>query len=275
MATKTAFTLGRTGKLATSDIYTQLQAAGQRSAIQASLNSDAAKAAPTVYQTRVDPFDPNSAVLTELIYPADYPSYTTARRNADVAAMRATISPAELVKYWSTGSELSINPATSQSPVKFNPVAEQAYDTTPQFNWAGRQVAGIGAPQRRDTATDRQMADLKFGRSAQRKNYNDVLAAQKSSAQYAADQGQIFYESQRNNAGAVSPDYYYSLQQSSRFDNPHASYFDPKGPNYAHAPSPYQQQVAAYQLSQTRMSDSFYRSGGHDSPSSFPTGYRL
>lgn len=289
MATKTAFTLGRTGKLATSDIYSQLQSAGQRSAIQTSLNADVAKGAPVVRQVSLDPFNP-SELTTVVDYPTDAPSYTTARRNADVAAMRETLSPDELVRYWSSGKELAINPALSASPVMFNPVANQAYNTTPQFDWAGRQVAGVGAPQRRDTATDRQMADLKYGRSAQRKNYNDVLSAQKTSAEYAANQMDMDLESQRYYAKPAprnqyealdrdrygsSPDYFYNLQVAGRVDNPYASYFDPRGPNYVHAPSPYQQQVAASEASQHRMSDSFYRRGGHDSPSSFPAGYRL
>lgn len=283
MAKSRSFTLSRAGRADPNDIFAQLQAPAQRAASLKVMSEAVSKGVPTI----VPPIErvptvtpphageqskiPNEPVFRPTIIYNKAPTYEAARRAADVAAMKQTIDPKQLVAYWSSGGEKNINPSNIANAY-LNPVAEGAYNTSPQFDWSGRQVAGIGASRTRQTPTDAMMYDLQYGKPYQRKLYQDALDKSITDAQYQASVAESAAETARYRAQFKEyQDYAEQSYQRARNQGqgiPHQSVYV----TLFNPGTPYQQQMAALQRSQTTLSRSF---GSGDAPNSLLTGYRL
>lgn len=294
-----AFLLSQTGDVAknVSSLYAQLQAPGQRKAVAESLNKSVKDSAPTVRTTpesvlvgeRIVGYFKNSygeqeairepvfeTVYNAVTVPAANPvAYSQATANAAAAAYGSTINPVDLARLPGT----NFNAPGYIANAYINPVAEEAYNLLPQFNSSGQQQAGIGTRLKSPTATERIFSDLESGPLAKLARYKTALSDATANANFAATytnnaardfRNQNYYERPISNSG-YDPDYTYNLQRSQgQFFN----YPIYNGPVYNGLPGYVQQQFAELQKSQTGLSQSFY-GGGHDSPKSFPTGYRL
>lgn len=263
MAQPLAYMMNRrsSNEAATRNLYAQLQAPDQRVAVQSTMNNAVSKGVPTITDV-LDPFTGQSAGSSITYNPA--PSYSDARRAADVAAYKVTIDPTQLAR----GIGNNVSPSNIANAY-INPVAENAYDYTPLFDWSGRQVAGAGSKAPKPTRTDSMMYDLAYGRDKQAGSYQDAINKAITAAEYQQGVNQVAYEMARQ--PKFNSDASYNLQRSL---GSHAL-TTPFDTSYE-MPGFIQQQYAELQKSQTQMSPSFYR-GGHDNPSSFPagSGYRL
>lgn len=315
-----AFLLGEQGDVAknVNDIYAQLQAPGQRKAVEESLNKSVKDSAPTTRVTQNKVYDYDNPIIIgyepnwvnsygelqqgfpiygyDFTYVPEYhvtPSanpvdYTTASTRASNAAYAQTLNPADLIR--NTGREFQAPGYLANAYL--NPAAEGAYDSSPLFNSSGQQVAGIGAIRRPVTAADRLLQEISTGETAKKSRYDRTLQSNESNANFAADNANAFNFDARSNASRINypsrPDSSflgnanrfgdpiqgtgnssYQKQQSGRFDLPDYNRLFFMQQTAARE----QAQVDAYQRSQTGMSQSFYRRGGHDNPSSFPSGY--
>lgn len=255
------------------DLYAQLQAPAQRAAARKTMQESVTKGIPILEPL----YDKNGQVIDANIIYGKTPSYEVARRAADVAAYAKTIDPRQLAA--GIGSNVSPRNITN---AYIDPVSEGAYETTPQFDWSGRQVAGTGARRPgKQTATDRMMHDLSYGRDKEAGRYQDAIDNAITAAEYQQGVAQSFYEQQRipnrpdsSGSNILDPDYYYNLQRSTRVDLPDYNRLFHMRQQAARE----QAQIDAYQASQTTMSKGFFSaSGSNDSPTSFPagSGYRL
>lgn len=291
MANPLAYMLNRAGsnEASTRNLYAQLQAPKQRAASLKVMNEAVAKGAPTINDV-IDPFT-NQSIGTSIKY-NKAASYEDARRAADVAAYSVTIDPTQLAR----GIGSNVSPSNIANAY-INPVAEGAYDTTPQFDWMGRQVAGAGSRSPKPTRTDSMMYDLSYGRDKQAAQYQDAINKTISNAQYQEGVTRDALEQQRFPAYSNAtkplyenqytlldydthhndPDYYTNLARAQGAGIPHGAGLWPMNGMWpqSYFPSPEMQQAAMLQASQTKMSESFYGRGGHDNPTSFPAGYRL
>lgn len=319
-----AFLLSERGDVAknVSDIYAQLQAPGQRRAVEDSLNRSVADSAPETRTTQVYVEDGEPVIVgyepsyvnsygelqqglpiwnTPYHYETQYYTtpaanpvgYTDASTRAANAAYSATINPVDLLK--NPGRDFQAPGYISNAYL--NPASEGAYDLTPLFNSSGQQKAGIGATPRPITAVDRLLQEIDTGPSAQLMRYNNALQSNEANANFAAENANTFNFNARSNSARINnrntyqrPDSTF-LGNASRFGDPiqgtgNSSYQKQQSgrvdlPDYnrlflmQQTAAREQAQIDAYQRSQTGMSQSFYRRGGHDNPSSFPSGYRL
>lgn len=294
-----AFLLGNQGDVAknVSDIYAQLQAPGQRDAASASLNASVQQSAPT---TSSDPreivvgyrdSDVFGSTLQVPIYETIYETVVTPSRNpvtyrdayakAANASYAKTINPNDLVNL--PGKDYQSSGYITNGYI--NPSAERAYDLTPVFNTSGQQLTGLGVNQRRTTETDRLLQDLEFGPSGKMYRYNNTLTDAAKAARFASENENASLQEniyRSRNRYDYDPDKSYKLFKSiagpegfkvaaaTNESMAKSFYVNPDG-----SPTPFAQSIARYQASQTGLSKSFYGSGGHDNPTSFPAGYRL
>lgn len=295
MASPVSYMIGKSSSNAanTANLYAQLQAPAQRETQQAELNYALNR---TQYTSMPVGTDANgNQIYADVELPDPYDSWSTAVKSANTLARRKTISPNDLVA--SYAKPLNRETADTYGNIKnayINPEAEGVYDTTPQFDWMGRQVAGVGARSVKPNRSDAMMTDLRYGRAAQNKRYDDAVSKAITAGEYQQQLYQNAYEQQRysqpynsftngvenqytmldRDKHGSDPDYYYNLQRSGRFDLPdyNRQYF------MQQTAAREQAQLNAYQASQSTLSDSFYGRGGHDNPSSFPaslSGYRF
>lgn len=213
MAQPLAYMMNRSSsnEAATRDLYAQLQAPAQRVAVQDTMQAVTSAAKPTVTKQPaqyVEYFDTATQTIKKReIFPAmtvvtsgSPETYETARTKANKAAYDQTIDPSQLAEYWSRKFGKQVSNVPVQRPY-VNPVQEGSYNLSPQFDWKGAAVAGIGASPVIGSKSDALMYELAYGPDIERRDYNDRVTGIIQQGQYEANLSQRSIEQQRIKSG--------------------------------------------------------------------------